>query len=88
MCECFHIFRDIITVTSKGPCTAHAFPVPNGGGGGGWQFGGYPKPQNRNINWQIPKSRVENRRNTGTAFMIGHPYLELHPSSVMTSPTS
>ena len=32
MCECFHIFRDIITVTSKGSCTAHAFPVPNGGG--------------------------------------------------------
>ena len=84
MCECFHIFRDIITVTSKGSCTAHAFPVPDGGG----NIGGYPIPQYRNINWQIPKSRVQNRRNTGTAFMIGHPYLELHPSSVMTSPTS
>ena len=33
---------------------------------------GYPIPQHRKKNWQIPKYRVENRRNTDTAFMIGH----------------
>ena len=32
---------------------------------------GYPIPQHRKKNWQIPKYRVENRRNTDTAFMIG-----------------
>ena len=32
-------------------------------------------------NWQlIPKYRVENRRNTDTAFMIGHAFLTLYPS--------
>ena len=33
---------------------------------------GYPIPQHRKKNWQIPKYRVGNRRNTDTAFMIGH----------------
>ena len=33
---------------------------------------GYPIPQHRKKNWQIPKYRVENRGNTDTAFMIGH----------------
>ena len=33
---------------------------------------GYPIPQYHKKNWQIPKYRVENRRNTDTAFMIGH----------------
>ena len=33
---------------------------------------GCPIPQHRKKNWQIPKYRVENRRNTDTAFMIGH----------------
>ena len=31
-------------------------------------IGGYPIPQYRKKNWQIPKYRVENRRNTDTAF--------------------
>ena len=30
--------------------------------------------QYRKKNWQTPKNRVENRRNTNTAFMIGHAY--------------
>ena len=33
-------------------------------------------------NWQIPKYRVQNRRNTDTAFMIGHAQLKLYPSRV------
>ena len=33
---------------------------------------GYPIVQYRKKNWQIPKYRVENGRNTDTAFMIGH----------------
>ena len=61
MCECFHIFRDIITVTSKGPCTAHAFPVPNGGGGGGGRLVG---TQYRNTviligKYQNPESKID-----------------------------
>ena len=32
--------------------------------------------------------RVENRQNTDTACTIGYAYLKLHPSSVMTPPTS
>ena len=43
---------------------------------------GYPIPQNRTKNWQIPKYRVENVRNTDTAFMIGNAYLTLYPSRV------
>ena len=34
----------------------------------------------RKIAWQITKYRVENRRNTDTASMIGHAYLMLYPS--------
>ena len=45
-------------------------------------IGGYPVPGYRKKNWQIPKFRVENRRNTDTAFMIGHAYLKLYPSHV------
>ena len=41
---------------------------------------GYPIPQYRMKNWQIPKYRVENGRNTDTAFMIGDAYLTLYPS--------
>ena len=33
---------------------------------------GCPIQQYRNKNWQIPKYRVENRRNADTTFMIGH----------------
>ena len=40
-------------------------------------LGGYPIPQYRKKNWQIPKYRVENRRNTDTAIMIVHAYLKL-----------
>ena len=47
--------------------------------GGG---GGYPIPQYRMKNWQIPKYHVENGRNTDTAFMIGDAYLALYPSRV------
>ena len=47
--------------------------------GGG---GGYPIPQYRKKNWQIPKYRVKNRRNTDTAFIFGHAYLKLYPSRV------
>ena len=36
-----------------------------------------PEPQNRKKNCQISKYRVENRRNTDTAIMIGHAYLKL-----------
>ena len=32
--------------------------------------------------WQIPKCRVENRRNTDAAFKIGHTYLKSYPSHV------
>ena len=45
-------------------------------------IGGYPIPQYRKKNWQIPKYRVENRPNTDTAFMIGHAYLTLYPSRI------
>ena len=44
--------------------------------------GGYPIPQYRKKNRQIPKYRVKNRRNTDTAFVIGHVYLKLYPSRV------
>ena len=47
-----------------------------GGGGGGTQYRNTVKK-----NWQIPKNRVENRRNTDTAFMMG--YLKLYPSRVI-----
>ena len=40
-------------------------------------IGGYPVSQYRKKNWQIPKYRVENRRNTDTAIMIVHAYLKL-----------
>ena len=40
----------------------------------------YPIPQYRTKNWQIQKCRVENGRNTDTAFMIGDAYLTLYPS--------
>ena len=33
-------------------------------------------------NWQIPKYRVQNRRNPDTAVMIAHAYLKLYPSRV------
>ena len=49
------------------------------GGGGHW---GYPIPQYRKKNWEIPKYRVKNRRNTDTAFIFGHAYLKLYPSRV------
>ena len=59
------------------------------GGGGGicvhsseGDIEGYPIPQYRMKNWQIPKYRVENGRNTDTAFMIGDAYLTLYPSRV------
>ena len=45
-------------------------------------IGRYPIPQCRKKNWQIPKYRVENRRNTDTAFMMGHAYLKLYASRV------
>ena len=45
---------------------------------GGYPIPQYPKKKNR----QIPKYRVEYRRNTDTAFMIGHAYLKLYPSRV------
>ena len=48
-------------------------------GGGHW---GVSNTVIRKKNWQIPKYRVENRRNTDTAFMIGHVYLTLYPSRV------
>ena len=43
-------------------------------------IGEYPIPQYRTKNLQIPKYRVENLRNTDTAFMIGDAYLTLYPS--------
>ena len=48
-------------------------------GRGHW---GYPIPQYRKKNWEIPKYRVKNRRNTDTAFIFGHAYLKLYPSRV------
>ena len=39
-------------------------------------IGGCPIPQYRTKNWQIPKYRVENGRNTDTAFIIGDAYLQ------------
>ena len=44
--------------------------------GGHWE---YPMPQYCKKNVQIPKYRVENRRNTDTALMISHA-LKLYPS--------
>ena len=38
--------------------------------------------QYRKKNWQIPKYRVKNRRNTDTAFIFGHAYLKVYPSRV------
>ena len=35
-------------------------------------IGGYPIPQYRKKNWQIPKYLVENRRNTDTAMMCNN----------------
>ena len=48
--------------------------------GGHWR--GYPIPQYLEKNWQIPKYRVKNRRNTDTAFIFGHINLKLYPSRV------
>ena len=48
-------------------------------------IGGYPIPQYRKKNWQIPKYRVKNRRNTDTAFMISHVYLKLYPFRVFVN---
>ena len=48
-------------------------------------LGWYRIPQYRKKYWQIPKCRVENRRNTDTAFMIGDAYLTLNPSRVVLS---
>ena len=41
------------------------------------RVGGYPIPQCRKKNWQIRKFRVENWRNTYTAFMISHAYFNV-----------
>ena len=38
--------------------------------------------QYRKKNWQIPKYRVINRRNTDTAFIFGHAYLKVYSSRV------
>lgn len=51
----------------------------------GGEHWGYPIPQYLKKNWQIPKCRVENRRNTDIAFLIGHAYLKLYPSSMFIS---
>ena len=48
-------------------------PFSRGTLGGG---GGYPTPQYRKKNCEIPKYRVQNRRITDTAFMIGHVLLQ------------
>ena len=44
--------------------------------------GGYPIPQYRKKDWQIPKYCVKNRPNTDTTVTIGHVYLKLYPSRV------
>ena len=44
--------------------------------------GGYPIPQYRKKDWQIPKYCVQNRPNTDTTVTIGHVYLKLYPSRV------
>ena len=41
--------------------------------------------QYRKKNWQIPKYRVKNRRNTDTAYIFGLAYLKLYPSRVFIS---
>ena len=46
------------------------------------RIGEYPMPQYRKKNWKTAKYRVQNRRNTDTAFMIGHAYLKSYPSRV------
>ena len=69
-----------------------------GGGGGGYQIPQKKNKQKRRRRrqkeeterkkggkkkeWQIPKCRVENRRNTDVAFKIGHTYLKSYPSRV------
>ena len=42
------------------------------------EIGGYPIPQYRKKNWQVPKYRVQNRTNTDTTFMIVNVYLTLY----------
>ena len=37
-------------------------------------IGGYPIPQYRQKNWQIPSYRDNNRRDTDTVFMTGYAY--------------
>ena len=37
-------------------------------------IGGYPIPQYRQKNWQIPKYRDKNRRDTDTVFTTGYAY--------------
>ena len=41
--------------------------------------------QYRKKNWQTPKYRVENRRNTNTAIMIGHAYVKVYPYRMFVS---
>ena len=83
--ECgLHVFRDIHSngrygsarVGVSGPKLESNAMLA----GGHWR--GYPIPQYRKKNWQIPKYRVKNRRNTDTAFIFGHAYLKVYPSRV------
>ena len=61
MCGCFHICRDIITVTSKGPCTAHVFPLLKGGEhwGGGGRGAQYRNTVRKVGKYQNPESKID-----------------------------
>ena len=56
---------DILYARNLGKCFYKEGNIK--GGGGGNQYHNL-LPQYRKKNWQIPKHRVENRRNTDTAF--------------------
>ena len=57
MCGCFHICRDIITVTSKGPCTAHVFPLLKGGER--WGGAQYCNTVRKVGKYQNPESKID-----------------------------
>ena len=70
-----HTFQRTLRVSAKGDGIGEQRHTR----GGGRALRG---TQYRKKNWQIPKYRVKNRRNTDTAFIFGHAYLKVYPSRV------
>ena len=82
-CISLHTFRRTLRVS--GPegdeVESNAMLAVGGGGAGGWHWR-VSIPQYRKKSWEIPKYRVKNRWNTGTAFIFGHAYLKVYLSRV------